>query len=99
MELEIIPLDMWEDSVRRLLESLIGNYVLEDSVRRLPGSLSGRLPKFDSDLKNLHIQKRSNAFKTEKMGRKLDKSIFIKQTIKISNIYRSTLKEWKMRTM
>ena len=49
MELEIIypqrlawtPLDMGEGSVRRLSESLLGNYVLEDSIRRLPRILLG----------------------------------------------------------
>ena len=63
MELEIIypqrlawtPLDMGEGSVRRLSESLLGNYVLEDSIRRLARILLGHyiLENFRENFQNL----------------------------------------------
>ena len=42
------------------------HYILEDFHENFPGSL----PKFGSDLKNMHIQKHSNDFKREKLQNK-----------------------------
>ena len=55
---------MGENSARRFpRKSFIAFY-----VRRLPIRLSKSFPKSELDLKNLHNQKRSNYFKTEKMS-------------------------------
>ncbi|WZZ27092.1 hypothetical protein YC2023_010493 [Brassica napus] len=56
------PLDKGEDSVRRLPRKTFS--LVRKSSRAL---YFRRLQKSDSDLKNLHIKKRSNGFKTEKM--------------------------------
>ena len=83
--------DMGENSVRRLPEipddlktSWKSSSVLY--FRRLTGKLSQTSSRYEKPtypnlyVKNLHIQKRSNDLKTDKMSGRLDKSTFIEHT-------------------
>ena len=78
--------DMWEDSVRRLpgkssWKSSSALYFRWLTGKSSQKSFRSEKPAYPNpDLKNLHLQKRSNDLKTEKMSGILDRSTFIEHT-------------------